>query len=283
MPPSAIYVRFDLTRQAKTFSGQRCPNLHGSRSTEGAFRSRLMGPLLEPSASAEERFRTISTVPRLRSPSSSDEAHCPLALARIVRRPQIRELVQQVAMRSDFVSRHLSVGVYSAEHVEHIVGECPAILRKGCGAARIVGKNVWQQRLRHGDCIVLSVAARMFQFVREDTNKPIILRRLPLEVQLPCLSWEENRLLWPCAPICLNPAFFSLVQGATPKSHLVAPKSRIGQFKHDAAHVLVREEIVASELHFVEQAIRVEKERIAAPTKERTVVSCFRYQRLPTD
>src|SRR5882672_8149341 len=186
-------------------------------------------------------------------------------------------------MRSDFVSCHLSVGVYSAEHVEYIVGKCPAILRKGCGAARIIGKNVWQQRLGHDDCIVRSVAARVFQFMGEDTNKPIIVRRLPLEVQLPCLSWEENRLLWPCAPICLNPAFFSLVQGATPKSHLVAPKSRVGQFKHDAANILVREEIVASELHFVEQAICVEEERIAAPTKEGTVVCCVRHQRLPID
>jgi hypothetical protein len=37
---------------------------------------RLMGPLLAPSASAERRFRTISTVPRLGSPSSSDKALC---------------------------------------------------------------------------------------------------------------------------------------------------------------------------------------------------------------
>src|SRR6266850_7001243 len=128
-----------------------------------------------------------------------------------------------------------------------------------------------------------SVAARVFQFMGEGTNKSIIVRRLPLEVQLPCLSWEENRLLRPCAPICLNPAFCSLVHGATPKSHLVAPKSRVGQFKDDAANILVHEEIVASELHLVEQAICVEKERIAAPTKESTVVSCFRHQRLPID
>src|SRR5438067_7341125 len=110
-------------------------------------------------------------------------------------RSEIWEVVEQIAMRSDFVSCHLSVGVYGAEHVEHIVGECPAILRKGCGAARIIGKNFWQQRLRHGDCIVRPVAARVFQFMGEGTDK----------------------------------AF-------------------------DAANILVREEIVASELHSVEQA-----------------------------
>jgi len=68
-------------------------------------------------------------------------------LARIVRRSQVRELVQQIAMRADFVSRYLSIGVYRAEHVEHVVGECPAILRKGCGAARVIermsGSNVF--------------------------------------------------------------------------------------------------------------------------------------------
>src|SRR6266481_2007174 len=204
-------------------------------------------------------------------------------LARIVRRSQIRELAQQIAMRADFVPCHLSVGVYGAEHVEHIVGEGPAILRKGCGAARIIGKNVWQQRLRHGDCIVRTVAARVFQFMGEGTDKAFVVRRLPYEVQLPCLPWEEDRLLWSCSPIRLNPAFFSLGYRATPESHLLATKSRVGQFKYDAAHILVREEIVASELHVVEQAICVEKEGIAAPTKESTVVSSFRNQRLPID
>src|SRR6266850_1377568 len=117
----------------------------------------------------------------------------------------------------------------------------------------------------------------------EGTHELIIVGRIPLEVQLPCLSGKENRLLGSCAPIGLNPAVCSLVEGAAPKSHLVAPKSRVGQFEHDAANILVREEIVASELHFVEQAICVEKERITAPTKESTVVSCFRHHRLPID
>src|SRR5258705_13368928 len=88
-------------------------------------------------------------------------------LARIVRRSQIGELVQQIAVRSDFVSRYLSVGVYRAEHVEHVVGECLAILRKGCGPARGIGKDVGQQRFRDGECIVRRVAARVFQFMGE--------------------------------------------------------------------------------------------------------------------
>src|SRR5712671_2491827 len=204
-------------------------------------------------------------------------------LARIVRRSQIGELVQRIAMRSDFVSRYLSVGVYRAEHVEHVVGECPAILRKGCGSARVIGKNVRQQRFRHGDCIVRSVATRVFQFMGEGTHELIIVGRIPLEVQLPCLSGKENRWFGTCAPIGLNPAVCSLVEGAAPQSHFVAPKSRVGQFEHDAANILVREEIVAGELHIVEQAIGVEEERIAAPTEESPVVAGFRHQRLPSD
>src|SRR5258705_9008950 len=117
----------------------------------------------------------------------------------------------------------------------------------------------------------------------EGPHELIIVGRLPLEVQLPCLSGKENRLLGSCAPIGLNPAVCSLLEGAAPQSYFVAPKSRVGQFEHDAANILVREEIVAGELHVVEQAIGVEEERIAAPTEEGPVIAGFRHQRLPSD
>ena len=43
----------------------------------------------------------------------------------------------------------------------------------------------------------------------------------------------------------------------------------------------VREEVVPGKLHVIEITIHVEKERIAAPTKEKTVVADFRHQRFP--
>src|SRR6476646_1518381 len=133
--------------------------------------------------------KTIREAPAGRMAELVLQVYSDLTLARIVWRSQIRKLVQEIAMRSDFVSRHLSVGIYGAEHVEHIVGECPAILRKGCGAARIIGKDVWQQRFRHGDRIGRRVAARVFQFMGEGDKKALVVRRLSLEIQLPGLSW----------------------------------------------------------------------------------------------
>src|SRR5262249_41606363 len=45
----------------------------------------------------------------------------------------------------------LSPGIreYREENVDNIIDDFPAIVRKGCRAARVIGKNVWQQ-LRTG-------------------------------------------------------------------------------------------------------------------------------------
>lgn len=147
-------------------------------------------------------------------------------------------------MRPNLVSCHLPVREYREENVDNIVDECPAILRKGYWSARVVGKNVWQQLSRHAHCVLPRIAARVFQLVREDANETIIIRWLPVEVRLPLLSGEENRLHWSSTPVCLDPAFSSFVQCASPKSHLITPQSRDGQFKHDAANIFVGEAVV---------------------------------------
>src|SRR5437016_8802929 len=82
---------------------------------------------------------------------------------------------------------------------------------------------------------------------------------------------------------CLNPDFSSVVQRASPKSHHVGPQSRVGHFKDDTAHVLVGEEIVSSELHFVEEPVCIEKEWVAAPTTEQAAVAGCRRHGFPPD
>src|SRR5262249_19060640 len=126
--------------------------------------------------------------------------------------------------------------------------------------------------------LVRRIAACMFQFVREDADETIIVRRLSAKVRLPLISNEENRLHWSSTPICLDPAFFSLVHCASPNSHLTVPQSRVGQFNYDAANIFVCEEVVPRKLHVIEIAVHVEKEWIAAPTEEKTVVASFRHQ-----
>src|SRR5262249_6447540 len=115
------------------------------------------------------------------------------------------------------------------------------------------------------------------------TNEAIIIRRLPAEVLLPLFSWEEDCLHWPPTAVCLHPTFSGLVHCASPNSHLVSSQSRVGQFNHDAANIFVFEEVVTCDLHVIKIAVYVEKERIAAPTEEKTVIAVFRHQSFPPD
>src|SRR5215471_305059 len=99
-------------------------------------------------------------------------------------------------MRSNPISCHLAVRVHRQENVDNIVGECPAIVRKARRLARVIGQNVWQQLSRDSLRLVRRIAACMFQFVREDADETIIVRRLSAKVRLPLISNEENRLHW---------------------------------------------------------------------------------------
>ena len=47
-----------------------------------------------------------------------------------MRGSQVRELVQQVAVRPNFISCHLSMRERGQKNVDNIVGQCPAIVRK---------------------------------------------------------------------------------------------------------------------------------------------------------
>src|SRR5215472_2143042 len=136
----------------------------------------------------------------------------------IVRRPQVRELVQQIAVRPNLVFCHLAVCVDRQEDIDNIVGEFPAIVRKPHRLMRVIRKNVWQQ-LSGDSCRVLrGIAACVFQFVCEDANEAIIIRWLSAEVRFSFLSNKENRLHWSSTPLDLDPAFSIFNQYATPNS-----------------------------------------------------------------
>src|SRR5215472_9027804 len=75
----------------------------------------------------------------------------------------------------------------------------------------------------------------MLQFVRENAYEALIIRWLPAEVRRPLLSYEEDGLHRSPAAVCLDPAFASFVQRASPESHPIRPQGRVGHFKDDAA------------------------------------------------
>src|ERR1051326_2010464 len=76
----------------------------------------------------------------------------------VVRRPEVRELVQQVTVRPNLIC-HASVGVKREEKIDNIIGQRPAIVRKARRLVRMIGKNVWQQLSCYGLCVLRSIAA----------------------------------------------------------------------------------------------------------------------------
>src|SRR5947208_9318346 len=136
----------------------------------------------------------------------------------VVRRPEVRELVQQITVRPNLIC-HVSVRVYREEKIDDVIGQRPAIVRKARRLARMIGKNIWQQLSCDGLCVLRSIAACVFQLVREHADETIIIRRLSSQVRLPLLSNEENRRQWPSTPLCLDPAFPSFVHCASPNPH----------------------------------------------------------------
>src|SRR5258705_8128905 len=62
----------------------------------------------------------------------------------VVRRPEVRELLQQFTLRPNLIF-HVSVGVYREENIDNVIGQRPAIVRKARRHARRVGKYIWQQ------------------------------------------------------------------------------------------------------------------------------------------
>ena len=60
------------------------------------------------------------------------------------------------------------------------------------------------------------------------------------------------------------------------------PQGRVGHLQHDAAHVLVSEEIVAGELQVVQGAPHIEEDGTATPAREEAVVASLCYPCLST-
>jgi hypothetical protein len=89
---------------------------------------------------------------------------------------------------------------------------------------------------------------------RERVNETGIVRRLPGEVGISLRAGkteDEEELQGPRTVLRCNPASVGAMrrnQCAVPQANLFRRQSQVGHFQHDAAHVLVGEEVVSSEL-----------------------------------
>jgi hypothetical protein len=117
--------------------------------------------------------------------------------------------------------------------------------------------------------------------MRKDGDETGVVRWSRGEISISLLAGKEDSLRRrPRATICLNPAAACAVYSSSPKAKHFDPKSGVGYFQHNAAHVFVGEPIVAGELKVV-QGHHVEEEGITTPTCEEAVVASFGYPCLP--
>src|SRR5271155_3128889 len=200
-----------------------------------------------------------------------------------VRWAQVGKLIQKIVVRPNVVSCHLPVGENSKENIRNVVDEPPAVVREGRGTFGVVAQKVRQQFSSHPRCFFRCIPARVFQRVREDRNEMCIVHWLPGEVSVVLLAGKKGSLVRPRPAIRLDPAPTRAVcwnQRASPQPNLFRPKKRVGHFQHDAASILVREEIPTRELKVVERAQYVEEKGIAAPTGKEPVVTSLRHMSL---
>src|SRR5215204_640033 len=69
-------------------------------------------------------------------------------------------------------------------------------------------------------------------------------------------------------------------QRSLPKTDRLGSQLAVGKLQHDAAHVLVGEEVLARELEVVQGATHVVKEGVATPACEEAIVASLRHLRI---
>jgi hypothetical protein len=111
-----------------------------------------------------------------------------------VRRSQVRELGEQIAVGPYFILRDLPIREDSQEGILDVVGECPAIGREGRRARGVIAQEVRQQCPCNPPCFLRRIPTGVLQRVREDGDEAGIVRRLPAQVGGILLAGQEDRL-----------------------------------------------------------------------------------------
>src|SRR6266404_81564 len=107
-------------------------------------------------------FFSASLITRPASSSFTADMDSSLQLFQhVVRRPEVRELVQQITVRSNLIC-HVLVRIYRKEKIDNVIDQRPAIVRKVRRLARMIGKNIWQQLSCNGLCVLRGIAACVF-------------------------------------------------------------------------------------------------------------------------
>ena len=119
-------------------------------------------------------------------------------------------------MRAYVIPRHLPICEERKEDIYDVVGERPAIVRIGRRPRGLIVEHVRQQGSRDPRCFLLRVTTGVLQRVREDRDETGIVRWLRSEIGSFLLASKEGSLIWPRAPVRLDPNPARAVQRARP-------------------------------------------------------------------
>src|SRR5256714_12211063 len=107
-------------------------------------------------------FVSAALITRRASSSFTTDIDSSLQLFQhVVRRSEVRELVQQVTVRPNLIC-HVSVRVYREEKIDNVIGQRPAIVRKERRLARMIGKNIMVRLSCAGLFLLRTIAACVF-------------------------------------------------------------------------------------------------------------------------
>ena len=102
-------------------------------------------------------------------------------------------------------------------------------------------------------------------------------------LRLHLVRQKEGDLLGPSPAVDLDPAAaIAPDHRLLPQTDLVGSQLAVGQLQHDAADILVAEEVVTGELEAVQGATCIVKERVATPAGEEPIVTSIRDPRFTT-
>src|SRR6267142_141619 len=118
-------------------------------------------------------------------------------------RPYIRELGYQVGVRPHVVPRHLPICEDAHEHIERVVGECPAVIGKRRRARWVVKQDIWEQCPRYPPRLSRRISTHVLQSVCESSKETPILSRFTREVGIP-LFGKQDRLRRTCSALRLD-------------------------------------------------------------------------------
>jgi hypothetical protein len=181
-------------------------------------------------------------------------------------------------MGPDLIPCHLAICENRKEGIGGVVRESPAILRKRRWARGIIREDLRQYGPSHPPRFLRVIPTHMLQRMAEGGNETDIVR-LPCEIGISLRAGEtekKEKLQGPRAALRLDPTPIRAVrsnQRAVPQANCFAPQGKVRNFEHDAAHILVGEEIVTGELQIVYCTPSIEEKWIAATPREESVDS----------